>query len=141
MFSRDLAPPGQESFFVFGPRGTGKSTWVERTMPGAITFDLLELRATNDNFELGYDLSYWHTREHAEVDFVLYGERGLVAIEVKRGSHLQRRDFDGLRRFAEDYPSARRFLFYGGVKTQETDGVRVLPLSRALPELPELLAG
>lgn len=30
------------SFFLFGPRGTGKSTWLKQQMPAAIWFDLLD---------------------------------------------------------------------------------------------------
>jgi predicted AAA+ superfamily ATPase len=33
-------PPG--SFFLFGPRGTGKSTWVGKHFPEALTLDLLQ---------------------------------------------------------------------------------------------------
>lgn len=34
--------PGiKESFFLFGPRGTGKSTWLNMTYPDAVTIDLL----------------------------------------------------------------------------------------------------
>jgi predicted AAA+ superfamily ATPase len=98
-----------------------------------------ELRATNDNLELGYQLSYWHTRDHREVDFVLYGERGLVAIEVKRASRWRDDDLASLRAFAADYPVARPFLFYGGTRAYEVDGIRILPLAHALRELPELL--
>lgn len=32
-----------ESFFLFGPRGTGKSTWLRQTLPDALWFDLLRL--------------------------------------------------------------------------------------------------
>ena len=32
-----------ESFFLLGPRGTGKSTWLEVSMPGALRIDLLDL--------------------------------------------------------------------------------------------------
>ncbi|MBU2437107.1 MAG: AAA family ATPase [Candidatus Omnitrophica bacterium] len=32
----------RESFFLFGPRGTGKSTWLRATMKDAIWIDLLE---------------------------------------------------------------------------------------------------
>ncbi|MDY6825035.1 MAG: DUF4143 domain-containing protein [Thermodesulfobacteriota bacterium] len=34
------APAG--SFFVFGPRGTGKSTWLKKMFPGAYVVDLLD---------------------------------------------------------------------------------------------------
>lgn len=38
-----LAPP--ESFFLFGPRGTGKSTWLRQTFPDAVYVDLLDQEA------------------------------------------------------------------------------------------------
>lgn len=38
---RVFTPPAS-SFFLFGPRGTGKSTWLRRTMPDAVWIDLLE---------------------------------------------------------------------------------------------------
>ena len=38
---RFLRDPGG-SFFLFGPRGTGKSTWLARTLPDAVTLDLLD---------------------------------------------------------------------------------------------------
>ena len=37
-----LIPPGDKSFFLFGPRGTGKSTWVRERFPGAVYLDLLD---------------------------------------------------------------------------------------------------
>lgn len=98
-----------------------------------------ELRAINDGLNLGYALSFWRTRSGQEVDFVLYGERGLIAIEVKRSERYNTHDLASLRTFGEDYPMARRFLFYGGQREYEVDGIRVLPLSQALPRLPELL--
>lgn len=33
----------KQSFFLFGPRGTGKSTWLKKHYPNAIWIDLLEL--------------------------------------------------------------------------------------------------
>ena len=42
MYSRLLISPKQKSFFLFGPRGTGKSTWVKTTFPDAVYLDLLE---------------------------------------------------------------------------------------------------
>jgi predicted AAA+ superfamily ATPase len=108
--------------------------------PAVETLVLQELRATNDNHGLGYQLHYWHTRDHREVDFVLYGERGLVAVEVKRSGRFRADDLATLRLFGEDYPMARRLLLYGGPREYEVDGIRVLPLATALPALPELLA-
>src|SRR5262245_61544286 len=39
--SRFLKPPRQ-SFFLFGPRGTGKSTWLRQMFPDALVVDLLQ---------------------------------------------------------------------------------------------------
>jgi predicted AAA+ superfamily ATPase len=32
----------ERSFFLFGPRGTGKSTWLKQVLPDAVQFDLLD---------------------------------------------------------------------------------------------------
>jgi predicted AAA+ superfamily ATPase len=40
MFQRRLALPSR-SFFLFGARGTGKSTWLRQTLPDARWYDLL----------------------------------------------------------------------------------------------------
>jgi predicted AAA+ superfamily ATPase len=40
-YPRILAPP-RGSFFLFGPRGTGKTTWVRATFPEAHQVDLLD---------------------------------------------------------------------------------------------------
>jgi predicted AAA+ superfamily ATPase len=40
-FARSLAPP-RGSFFLLGPRGTGKSSWLRRTFPDAEWVDLLD---------------------------------------------------------------------------------------------------
>jgi predicted AAA+ superfamily ATPase len=40
MYTRRLVPP-KRSFFVFGPRGTGKTTWLRQALPQAEWFDLL----------------------------------------------------------------------------------------------------
>ena len=41
LLTRLLRPP-RGSFFLFGPRGTGKSTWLRTVMPGAHTISLLD---------------------------------------------------------------------------------------------------
>ncbi|MCX8091939.1 MAG: DUF4143 domain-containing protein [Verrucomicrobiae bacterium] len=40
MFTR-LQPLPERSFFLFGPRGTGKTTWLRHVLPDALWFDLL----------------------------------------------------------------------------------------------------
>lgn len=40
MFPRDLRPP-KSACFLFGPRGTGKTTWIRSTVPEALVMNLL----------------------------------------------------------------------------------------------------
>jgi len=39
---RFLDPP-RRTFFLFGPRGTAKTTWLRQAFPDALTIDLLQL--------------------------------------------------------------------------------------------------
>ena len=39
---RRLLKPPEQSFFLFGMRGAGKSTWARQTFPEAYRFDLLD---------------------------------------------------------------------------------------------------
>lgn len=41
VYARLLPVPGR-SFFLFGVRGVGKSTWVRMMLPDAMRFDLLD---------------------------------------------------------------------------------------------------
>ena len=47
VYSRLIQPPAQ-SFFLFGMRGVGKSTWVRANLPNATTLDLLDERLFQD---------------------------------------------------------------------------------------------
>jgi uncharacterized protein len=141
---RDMTTHPKFYFFDAGVyrsiRPRGPLDPVEEIDGAAIeTLVAQELRATNDNLDLGYALSFWRTRAGQEVDFVLYGERGLIAIEVKRSHKYDSRDLAGLRTFGEDYPMSTRYLFYGGSTDYEIDGIRIVPLARALQQLPDLL--
>jgi hypothetical protein len=75
-----------------------------------------------------------------EVDFVLYGPRGIVALEVKRKRRLSGHDLRGLRGFLADYPMAKAFVLYGGDHPAYLDPIRALPFADALRDLPELIS-
>lgn len=98
-----------------------------------------ELRAVNDYLNLGYDLHFWRTGSGDEVDFVLYGERGIVAIEVKHAARVRSADLKGLRAFCADYPGTRAFCLCMADKPEQVDGIQILPLAQALRDLPNLL--
>jgi len=40
MYARRYAAPNH-TFLLFGPRGTGKTTWLKQVLPDALWFDLL----------------------------------------------------------------------------------------------------
>lgn len=103
------------------------------------TLLLAHLRAVNDYYRLGYKIYYWHTSNDVEVDFVLYGEKGLFAFEIKRTRSLSRSDLHGLRAFAKDYEVAKLFLFYGGDHDEYYDNIHVMPFEKGLLELRNIL--
>lgn len=107
--------------------------------PALETLLLAHLRALNDVHDLGYALHYWRTATGHEVDFVLYGERGLLAFEVKRSPRLRDEDFAALQAFRADYPMARAYYLHPGTRREHRDGIEVMPLSAALKELDQIL--
>lgn len=98
-----------------------------------------ELLAINDYLNLGYDLFYWRTSNGVEVDFVLYGSRGLIACEIKRSDRISSSDLSGLSSFGKDYPSATLYMFYGGSRYEQRDSIQLIPIEEGLRTLPALL--
>ena len=93
------------------------------------------LRAWCDYSAGGNRLHYWQTRSQVEVDFVVYGESGLHAIEVKNTNHVRSADLRGLKSFAEDYPQSRLYFVYRGTERLKQDGVLCLPGEEFLANL------
>ncbi len=100
---------------------------------------LQESKAINSYLRLGYEFYFWRTRHGTEVDFILYGEKGLIAIEVKSSSSFDKSDLRGLRSFAEDYPIAKLYLVYGGEHSEYVDNITIMPVIDFLKNLPEIL--
>lgn len=98
-----------------------------------------QLRAANDYGGLAYQIHYWRTATGDEVDFVLYGERGLIAVEVKLTSRVRPDDLRGLRRFLGDYPEARALFVHTGTRRWHEAGVEIIPAGEMLRSLDELL--
>lgn len=133
-------------FYFFDPgvfraiRPRGPLDGGEELMgPALETLVLSHLRAANDYGELGYALHYFRTARGEEVDFVLYGEHGLHAIEVKSSSRIRPEDLASLRLFQRDYPMAKAWLFYAGNRRLHDSGIELIPLTEALPNLTTLL--
>lgn len=104
------------------------------------TLVMQEITAINHYNQYGYTLHFWRTADGHEVDIVLYGERGLIAIEVKRGTRLNDNMFKGLKKFLAEYPMARAFLVYGGDRTQWEGNIRVIPVADFLKNLDGVLS-
>lgn len=219
MYARMFKPPSEKSFFLFGPRGTGKTDWLKSVFPNALYlnvsevareakierktvenyFSILEdlllasylpvftkrakrrlvvhpklylfdpgvfrairpmgpfdrpeeaegaaletliyqqLMAMNDYLDLGYELFYWRTSTKMEVDFVLYGSRGILPFEVKRSRTISPHDLASLKAFESDYPEAKLFLLYGGKRREYFGHIQVIPIEEALKTLSTLL--
>jgi len=98
-----------------------------------------ELRAINSYFEFGYNIYFWRTADKLEIDFILYGEKGLIGIEVKRSKKIHSEDLKALKIFQADYPIAKLYIFYGGATHLYFDGIEAIPIAEALQTLPQLL--
>ena len=83
----------------------------------------------------GAELYFWRTRSGVEVDFVVYGERGVQAFEVKNASRVEAKDLRGLRAFREDYPEAQTALLYRGRDRLHMGGIWCLPVEEFLRRL------
>ena len=73
------------------------------------------------------ELFFWRTRGGAEVDFVLYGDLGLIAIEAKYSARVRSEDLRHLKAFKADYPQATCNLVYAGHERLLIDDVLCLP--------------
>jgi predicted AAA+ superfamily ATPase len=93
------------------------------------------LRAYIDYSRVDLKLHFWRTKSGTEVDFVLYGRDGFVALEVKHAARVVGADLRGLREFAVDYPQAQRALLYCGKKRLRIDDVECIPCDEFLREL------
>lgn len=78
---------------------------------------------------------YWRTRSGGEVDFVVYGEAGFWAIEVKNTTRVRPEGLGGLKSFAEDYPECEPLLLYRGRERLKIDRIQCLPVEEFLREL------
>ncbi len=81
------------------------------------------------------DLFFWRTRSGVEVDFVVYGDAGFWAIEVKNSARISDADLRPLRSFMEDFPGCRPIFLYRGRERLMRHGVLCLPCREFLLQL------
>jgi len=80
-------------------------------------------------------LYYWRTCSGVEVDFVVYGEDGLWAIEVKNTSKVNSVDLRALKSFREDYPETKAIFLYRGKDRLMKEGILCIPCEEFLLNL------
>lgn len=100
-----------------------------------------EIKAMNHYGGYGYQMHFWRTVTGFEVDIVLYGERGILAIEVKRSTRASREELKGLSEFLVEYPMARAYFVYGGERERWEGNIRIMPAEKFLKQVSEVLAG
>ena len=98
-----------------------------------------ELKAVNDYYDFGYKMYYWRTSNDLEVDFVLYGRRGLKAFEIKRRGKISSKMLTGLKALIKDYPEAETYFIYGGDRQMSYGEINVMPFDETLKNLPKIL--
>ena len=103
------------------------------------TLVLQHLIAINEYHDLDYQIYYWRTQYGLEVDFILYGPRGLISIEVKASDKIHPSDLKALKHFKEDYKVAKLYVFYGGSKKLYINDIEIIPVTTALKDLRNIL--
>ena len=93
------------------------------------------LRAWIAYTEEPHELFFWRTRSGVEVDFVIYGPREFVAIEVKNAARIHAKDLTSLKAFRQDYPQSRQLLLYQGNERRAIDGIACIPCEEFLRAL------
>jgi predicted AAA+ superfamily ATPase len=78
------------------------------------------------------DLFYWRTRAGLEVDFVIFGEAGFYACEVKSRGKIRPDDVTGLKAFQKDYPEATVALLAPSPSISQMDGIPCIDIKTFL---------
>jgi uncharacterized protein len=93
------------------------------------------LRAWLDYSKKSGELFFWRTKSGLEIDFIVYGEIGFYAIEVKSTRQISLQDLRALKEFKKDYPECRSILIYGGQDKLMRDDILCYPLKEFLLNL------
>jgi len=80
-------------------------------------------------------LYFWRTRGGSEVDFIVYGEDGIWAIEVKNSSKIHPQDLRSLKSFRKDYPESKAIFLYRGTDRLLKDNILCIPCEEFLKNL------
>jgi uncharacterized protein len=115
-----------------GPLDHGRSSADGDALEGLVA---QHLRAWIGYSRRKADLFYWSTPGGLEVDFVVYGEAGFWAIEVKHTNCVRPGDLRAMRALKRDYPEAGPRLLYRGSERLLIDGILCVPVDQYLAAL------
>jgi predicted AAA+ superfamily ATPase len=104
------------------------------------TLFLQEVIALNSALDFGYKIFYWRTSNGQEVDFVLYGPKGLLSFEIKRAARITSAMLRGLKSFLADYPMAKAYLVCAGNRRMYEDKITIVPILETLKNLKAFLS-
>jgi predicted AAA+ superfamily ATPase len=82
-----------------------------------------------------HTLSFFRTKSGLEVDFIIYGQKGFWAIEVKFSSKIHPQDTHSLQSFKDDYPECTPLLIYMGDKKLLSKNILCIPIEEFLKNL------
>jgi len=85
------------------------------------------IRAWLDYSSSSSKLYYWRTKAGSEVDFIVYGETGFWALEVKNTQKIRPADLRALSAFVDDYPECVPVFLYRGKETLKVGKITCLP--------------
>jgi len=96
-------------------------------------FLLMEIIAYRAYSNKDFEINFWRTKTGLEIDFILAG--GDIAIEVKGTSRIDKKDFNALEAFTEEY-SPKRNIIVCNEKVKRLHGkIEITPWSDFLQEL------
>lgn len=93
------------------------------------------LRAWLDYSKLDGKLYFWRTRSGLEVDFIIYGEIGFYAVEVKASKSIKPSDLRALYEFQNDYPECKTMMLYMGEEKRLINQILCVPIQDFLISL------
>lgn len=86
-------------------------------------------------------LSYFRPDDRHEIDFVLELSGTKLAVEVTGRKQARPEKLDKLRASTKLFGADRAFLVHGGVRDEEIEGIRLVPLPRFLLDVSGTLGG
>ena len=86
-----------------------------------------QLKAWNAYQNNPFEIYFWRSRGGVEVDFILYGQEGIYAFEVKNSDRIRPHDLRSLQEFQKDYPTSQSIYLYRGPERLLKGNVLCIP--------------